>query len=378
MNPLLKLIDLGQSYWIDNLTRQMIQSGELKRRITEEGLRGMTSNPAIFNKAISKSSDYDEQIRQLLYYHTDTAKIFETLAVKDVQDACDLFRPVYDSSQGVDGFVSLEVSPYLARHTQATIEEARRLFKAVNRPNCFIKIPGTVEGLKAIEQMLYEGVNVNVTLLFAVERYETVAKTYIKALERRAEEGKDLTRVASVASFFVSRMDVLVDQLLSHRMLPGDPASATSLPQKLLGRIAVANARMAYQNFKKIFTTPRWKKLEKKGARVQRPLWASTSTKTPGYSDVMYVEPLIGENTVNTMPEDTIAAFADHGQLQTRAVEKNLTEARNDLRLLKKLGIQLDFVTQQLENEGIQKFIDPFTELLKSINAKQKELSVAK
>lgn len=377
MNPLLKLIDLGQSYWIDNLTRKMIQSGELKRRITEDGLRGMTSNPAIFNKAISKSSDYDEQIRQLLHHGSDTPKIFEALAIKDVQDACDLFRPVYDGSQGVDGFVSLEVSPYLARHTQATIEEARRLYKAVNRPNCFIKIPGTLEGLPAIEQMLCEGVNVNVTLLFAVERYEAVAKTYIKALERRATEGKDVTRVASVASFFISRMDVLVDQLLSHHLLPGDPSGAASLPKQIMGKIAVANARMAYQSFKKIFSTPRWKKLEKIGAKVQRPLWASTSTKTPGYSDVMYVEPLIGENTVNTMPEETITAFADHGQLQSRSVEKNLAEARNDLQLLKKLGIQLDFVTQQLENEGIQKFIDPFMELMKSINAKQKEFSSA-
>ncbi|OGB63870.1 MAG: transaldolase [Caldithrix sp. RBG_13_44_9] len=377
MNPLLKLIDLGQSYWIDNLTRKMIQSGELKRRITEEGLRGMTSNPAIFNKAISKSSDYNEQIRQLLHHGSDTAKIFEALAIKDVQDACDLFRPVYDSSQGVDGFVSLEVSPYLARHTEATIEEARRLYKAVNRPNCFIKIPGTLEGLPAIEQMLCEGVNVNVTLLFAVKRYEAVAKTYIKALERRAAEGRDVTRVASVASFFISRMDVLVDQLLSHHLLPEDPAGAASLPKQLMGKMAVANARMAYQSFKKIFSTPRWKKLEKKGAKVQRPLWASTSTKTPGYNDVMYVEPLIGENTVNTMPEETITAFADHGQLQSRSVEKNLAEARNDLRLLKKLGIQLDFVTQQLENEGIQKFIDPFIELMKSINAKQKEFSSA-
>ena len=378
MNPILKLIELGQSCWIDNLTRRMIRSGELKRRITEEGLRGMTSNPAIFNKAISKSTDYDEQIRQLLPGGSDPIKIFEALAIRDVQDACDLFRPVYDNSQGVDGFVSLEVSPYLARHSQATIEEARRLWKAVNRPNCFIKIPGTIEGLPAIEQMLYEGVNVNVTLLFAVERYEAVAKTYIKALERRAVEGKDLTRVASVASFFVSRMDVLVDQLLSHRLLPGDPASAESLPGQLMGKIAVANAKMAYQSFKKIFSTPRWKKLENKGARVQRPLWASTSTKTPGYSDVMYVEPLIGENTVNTMPEETITAFAEHGRLQARAVEKNLSQARNDLRQLKKLGIQLDFVTQQLENEGIQKFIDPFTELLKSITAKKQELSTAR
>jgi transaldolase len=378
MNPLLKLIDFGQSYWIDNLTRKLIQSGELKRRITEEGLRGMTSNPAIFNKAISKSSDYDEQIRQLLRSGYDTVKIFETLAIKDVQDACDLFRPVYDKSQGVDGFVSLEVSPYLARHTQATIEEARRLFKAVNRPNCFIKIPGTQEGLAAIEQMLYEGVNINITLLFAVERYEAVAKTYIKALERRAAEEKDLTRIASVASFFVSRMDVLVDQLLSHYLLPGDPAKESSLPNRLMGKIAVANAKLAYQSFKKIFNTPRWKKLEKKGARVQRPLWASTSTKTPGYSDVMYVEPLIGENTVNTMPEDTITAFADHGLLQARAVEQNLTEARDYLHSLKEMGIQLDFVTQQLENEGIQKFIDPFSELMKSIHAKQKELAAVK
>lgn len=378
MNPLLRLFDFGQSYWIDNLSRKMIVSGELKRRIDQEGLRGMTSNPSIFNKAISKSNDYDDHIRQLLQRGYDTIKIFEELAVKDVQDACDLFRPIYKESQGVDGYVSLEVSPYLARHTQGTIEEARRLFKMVNRPNCFIKIPGTVEGLPAIEQMLYEGVNVNVTLLFSVERYEAVAKTYIKALERRLVEGKDLVSVASVASFFVSRMDVLVDQLLSHRLLPGDPKNNSSLPQQLMGKIAVANAKMAYQSFKKIFQTPRWKKLQKKGARVQRPLWASTSTKTPGYSDVMYVEPLIGEHTVNTMPEETISAFADHGKLQSQAVEKNIAEARHALRSLKKLGIPLEYVTWQLENEGIQKFIEPFNELLKSINAKKQELVATK
>lgn len=378
MNPLLKLLDFGQSYWIDNLSRKMIMSGELKRRIDKEGLRGMTSNPSIFNKAISKSNDYDDHIWQLLQRGYDTIKIYEELAVKDVQDACDLFRPIYEESQGVDGYVSLEVSPYLARHTQGTIEEARRLFKMVNRPNCFIKIPGTVEGLPAIEQMLYEEVNVNVTLLFSVERYEAVAKTYIKALEQRLAEGKDLTRVASVASFFVSRIDVLVDQLLSHRLLPGVATDHSSLPKQLMGKIAVASAKMAYQSFKKIYNTPRWKKLQKKGARVQRLLWASTSTKTPGYSDVMYVEPLIGKNTVNTMPEETIDAFAAHGKLQSQAIEQNIAEARHALRSLKKLGIPLEYVTWQLENEGIQKFIEPFHELMKSINAKKQELVATK
>lgn len=375
MNPLLMLHEYGQSYWLDNLSRKMIESGELKDRITNHGLRGMTSNPKIFDNAISKSDAYDIQIKQLSGKKGSAKEIFEELAVKDVQDACDLFRPVFEESDGVDGFVSLEVSPYLARHTEETKQEARRLFKKVNRPNCYIKIPGTGEGLQAIEDMLYEGVNVNITLLFSIMRYEEVTHAYIHALERRVKEGKDITGIRSVASFFLSRIDVLVDQLLQHRMLP--PAYGKSFPkaENLLGTIGIASARVAYQSFNRIFGEDRWKKLVALGAKVQRPLWASTSTKNPKYSDVMYVEPLIGPDTVNTMPEETIAAFADHGNVEEDTVEKKVHESRIQLDQLAEVGIDLEYITQQLEDEGIQKFIDPFDALIKTIEENVKNLS---
>ena len=375
MKILLKLIEFGQSYWIDNLNRRMITSGELKKRISVQGLRGMTSNPAIFNKAISKSQDYDDQIRELAKRGLSTADIYEALVVKDVQDACDAFQPVYEESEGLDGYVSLEVSPYLARHTRETMDEARHLFQRVNRPNCFIKIPGTVEGLPAIEQMLFEGININVTLLFSVQRYEQVAHTYIKALQRRAAAGKELSGISSVASFFVSRIDVMIDQLLQHRLVPQDSTQKNALPAQLLGKIAVANAKLAYQSFKKIFNSEAWKKMATQGARVQRPLWASTSTKTPHYSDVMYVEPLIGPDTVNTMPEETITAFADHGKVQANSVEHDVERSQQYLVQLSDLGIDLDCATQQLENEGIEKFIHPFKELMNSVKEKQQSYS---
>lgn len=372
MAVLKDLINYGQSYWIDNLSREMISSGSLEHRVKEEGLRGMTSNPTIFNKAISKSNDYDAQIKALVGSGNSTSEIYEALVIKDVQNACDIFQPVYQQSNGLDGFVSLEVSPYLARHTQATMEEARKLFAAVNRPNLYIKIPGTIEGLPAIEQMLVEGINVNITLLFSVDRYEDVAKIYIHALEKRDKNGDDIHMVSSVASFFLSRIDVLVDKLLLHRILPNDPGTKA---ESLLGKIAVANAKLAYQSFKDIFQGRSWEKLVDKGARVQRPLWASTSTKNPEYRDVMYVEPLIGHNTVNTMPEETISAFADHGQINENVIEEGLEEARRDMKLLGSLGIDLRHVTQQLEDEGIQKFIDPFTELITNLIEKSEKFS---
>ncbi len=370
MNPLLKLTEYEQSYWLDNLTRAMIKNGELQKRVSEQGLRGMTSNPSIFNKAITKSEDYDEQIAQLAGQDKSTSEIYEALVVKDVQDACDILRPVYDESNGIDGYVSLEVSPYLARHAEATMDEVRRLFNAVNRPNVFIKIPGTKEGVPAIEEMLYEGININITLLFAIKSYEEVAEAYIRALERRAEEGKPIDNIASVASFFLSRIDVLVDELLQHRIIPGKAETNSSLPQQLLGKTAITSAKIAYQSFKKIFSGERWEKLAEKGAKVQRPLWASTSTKNPEYSDVKYVEPLIGPNTVNTMPEETIEAFADHGILTENSVEKDLEDAKQVLSDLEKVGIDLDRVTWQLVNEGIQKFIDPFAALMQNLSQK--------
>jgi len=378
MNSLLKLIDYGQSYWLDNLSRKMILNGELKKRVTEQGLRGMTSNPSIFNNAISKSDDYDEQIIRLVKEGKSTAEIYEALTVKDVQDACDILRPVYDESQGVDGYVSLEVSPYLAQHAEATMAEARHLFKTVNRPNLFIKIPGTKPCVPAIEQMLYEGININITLLFSIKSYEEVARAYINALDRRIKENKPIQNVASVASFFLSRIDTLVDQLLNHRILPGEEENQSHLPQQLLGQTAVASAILAYQSFKRIFSGKRWEALAEKGARVQRPLWASTSTKNPEYSDVKYVEPLIGYNTVNTMPEETIAAFADHGTAKENTIEDNLDEANQLLNDLERVGIDIDRVTWQLVNDGIQKFIDPFAVLMKNISQKREQFIAEK
>jgi transaldolase len=376
MKPLLRLIDYGQSYWLDNLSRKMILNGELEKRVSNQGLRGMTSNPSIFNNAISKSDDYDEQIARLVKEGKSTAAIYEALTVKDVQDACDILRPVYNESKGVDGYVSLEVSPYLAQHAEATMTEARYLFKTVNRPNLLIKIPGTDACLPAIEQMLYEGVNINITLLFSIESYEDVARAYINALERRINENKPVQNVASVASFFLSRIDVLTDQLLMHQIPPG--SNRDSLPHRLLGQAAVASAKIAYQSFQNIFSGKRWEALTEKGARVQRPLWASTSTKNPEYSDVKYVEPLIGYNTVNTMPEETIAAFADHGIAKENTIEENIDRAHQVLSDLKKVGIDIDKVTWQLVNDGIQKFIDPFSVLMNTISHKRQQFIAEK
>ena len=374
MNPLLQLIEHGQSYWIDNLSRHMIASGDLKKRVAEQGLRGITSNPSIFDKAITKSNDYDAQIKELIRSGKENIKeIYDALTIKDIQDACDILRPVFDESDGLDGFVSLEVSPYLARHTNETMAEARRLFKAVNRPNCLIKIPGTGEGVPAIEQMLYEGININITLLFSIQSYETVARAYIKALERRLNDKKDITKVSSVASFFISRIDVLVDELLHHRIIPEVGPDKYKKARDLLGNTAIASGKIAYQSFKKIFSGSQWEKLEKAGARVQRPLWASTSTKNPNYNDVMYVEPFIGPSTVNTMPEQTIAAFADHGKIVPNSVENDLDSAGKNFGQLAELGIDIDYVTQRLEDEGIQKFIEPYDALLKNLEEKSRK-----
>lgn len=374
MNNLLKLIDYGQSYWLDNLTRKMIKNGALRKRVEKEGLRGITSNPAIFNKAISGGKDYDTQIKQLVKQKKSITQIYEELTVKDVQDACDILKKVYDESDGLDGYVSLEVSPYLAHDTEGTLNEARRLFKKVDRVNCFIKIPGTKEGVPAIEQALYEGINVNITLLFSIQAYEAVANAYVNALEKRATEGKDIKNVASVASFFLSRIDVLTDQLLSQQIIPENTEKDYPRPENLLGEAAIASAKLAYQSFKKIFSGERWNNLVDKGASVQRPLWASTSTKDPLYSDVKYVEPLVGPDTVNTMPEVTISAFGNHGQIIENSIEKDVDKANKTFEDLEKVGIDIDFVTDQLVNEGIQKFIDPFNNLMKTLTLERNKL----
>lgn len=376
MNPLHELIGHGQSYWIDNLTRSMIRSGELKRRVEEEGLRGVTSNPKIFSNAISQGEHYDEQIGELVRAGTSVGAIYEAIAVRDIQDACDVLRGVYEESEGGDGFVSLEVSPYLAHDTGATVDEARRLFQAVDRPNVLIKIPGTPAGVPAIEQMLYEGVNINITLLFSIRAYEEVAEAYLRASERRVDDGLPIDRIASVASFFLSRIDVLTDELLSHRIRPGVTTDETVRPERLLGQAGIASAKLAYQSFKRIFAGSRWNRLVERGGRAQRVLWASTSTKNPLYSDVKYVEPLIGPHTVNTMPGRTIRAFADHGCV-SETIEADLDDAERLMHDLKEVGVDLDQVTDQLVEEGIQKFVAPFDDLLATLaEARHESLGV--
>jgi transketolase len=368
MNRTVELLAHGQSCWMDDLIRGMIRSGELARRVADEGVRGITSNPSIFAKAVTQSADYDEDIARAAEAGRSPVGIYEELIIADVRDACDILRPVYDDTACKDGFVSLEVSPHLAYDTDASIEEARRLWRLVDRPNLFIKIPGTPAGVVAIEQLLFEGININITLLFSIARYEAVAEAYLRALERRLEAGRSIQHIASVASFFLSRIDVLVDRLLRHRIVP-DRSPPDPDPRELLGRVAIANAKLAYQAFKHILESNRWIALAEKGARVQRMLWASTSTKEPSYPDLLYVEPLIGPMTINTMPRKTIAAFRDHGTVQD-TIEHGLPGARHIMADLERVGVRFDLVAAQLENEAIQKFIDPYDSLLKQLAAK--------
>lgn len=376
MNTLTDLLNYGQSYWLDNLTREKIAGGEIKNRMTHQGLRGITSNPSIFNKAIAESNSYDQQIKELVKSGSSPTMIYEMLTVKDVQDACDILTPVFEQSDGVDGFVSLEVSPYLARDTKGTIAEVHRLFKEVNRPNCYIKIPGTKEGIPAIEQMLYEGIPVNITLLFSVERYVEIAEAYIHALRRRDEEGLPVNKIVSVASFFLSRIDVLTDQLLKNRIIPEAETKANNvpLPASLVGKAGIASARLAYQKFEKIFGSEEWKKLQDKGAHVQRLLWASTSNKDPSFNDLRYVETLIGPDTVNTMPDETIEALADHGRLRKNTIEDDLDNAGHLFGWLKTFGIGIEMITRQLEDEGIRKFTDAYDQLLANIAKKSADM----
>lgn len=368
MTPLHKLSEYGQSYWLDNLTRRMIRDGELRHRVEHEGLLGVTSNPKIFDLAIAGSEDYSGQINEMVATGRSTDEIYEALVTTDIRDACDVLRPVYENTGGVDGYVSLEVSPHLAHDSGESMREARRLWDTVDRPNLFIKIPGTAEGVPVIEELLYEGINVNITLLFSVASYEAVAEAYQRALERRAQKGLPVENVASVASFFLSRIDVLVDQLLGHRIHPGRKPGGEPDPEALRGRAAIANAKLAYRSFERILASERWQVLARQGARPQRMLWASTSTKNPDYSDVMYVEPLIGPQTVNTMPGETIAAFRDHGRVR-ETVREGVTDAERTMRDLDALGIGFDQVARQLENEGVQKFIDPYDSLLANLES---------
>jgi len=372
VNPLLELKQLGQSVWLDNISRKLITSGELKRLIDEDGICGVTSNPTIFERAISQGSDYDDAMRELIGQGASDAEIYDALTVADIQAAADVLRPVFDATHGRDGYVSLEVSPRLAHDAAGTIADARRLHAAVNRPNLLIKVPATREGLPAIRQLLREGINVNVTLMFSLEHYEMVAETFIAALEDRLYKGLPIHDVASVASFFVSRTDTLVDRLLEDRMRGEGPEAARAAA--LRGRAAVANCKLVYERFKEIFGSRRFKILEEKGARVQRVLWASTSTKNPAYSDVLYVETLIGPDTVNTMPDETIAAFRDHGRARL-TVHEGLDDARALFKALAELGIDMRAVGEQLSNEGVDKFVQSFDKLFAVIAAKRRALS---
>ena len=360
----------GQSIWLDNLSRDMIQSGRLESHITNDGIRGITSNPAIFHKAITGSDLYDDQIRALAATGVPAESIYHALVIQDIRDACDAFLPLYEQSKGSDGFVSLEVSPHYAYHTDKTIDEAMSLHAAVDRANLMIKVPATEEGLPAIHHLLYHGININITLLFSIGDYEQVARTYIRAIEDRIIHHRPVDTITSVASFFLSRIDVLVDELLSHRLIPGDYQQNDRV-RELMGKAAVANAKLAFQKYKRYFQGSKWQNLASKGAKTQRLLWASTSTKNENYSDVMYIEPLIAEDSVSTMPESTLTAFEDHGEAKKHTIENDLNKAGAIFTQLSDLGIDMDFVTQQLLNEGIQKFIEPYDKLKQSIAAKR-------
>jgi transaldolase / glucose-6-phosphate isomerase len=365
MNPLRELLNQGQSVWLDFISRQLIRSGELKRLAEEDGLRGVTSNPTIFEKAIGGSADYDDSLREMLAKDrkTPVGQLYERVAIQDIQAAADVLRPVYDETSGADGYVSLEVSPHLARDTQATIAEAKRLNSSVDRPNVMIKVPATAEGIPAIEELIASGVNVNITLMFSMAHYEAVAHAYIKGLERCADPAK----VASVASFFVSRVDTMVDRQLE--------SLGTPEAKSCLGKIAIANSKVVYQRFREIFHGEGFVALRQRGARVQRPLWASTGTKNPNYSDVLYVENLIGSETVNTLPVETLNAFRDHGHVPGATVRQGLDEAATALARLKEAGLDLNAVAEKLQDDGVAAFAASFDSLMATLEKKRSSLA---
>ena len=372
-NPLLQLKALGQSVWYDNIDRSQLVSGQFKRLLDEDGICGVTANPTIFEKSISSGHAYDEQINQLIREGKSTNEIYEALIIQDIRTVADILRPIYDSANRQDGLVSLEVSPDLAHDTEGTLSEVRRFWKMVDRPNLMIKIPGTPEGIPAVLQALTEGINVNITLIFSISTYRQVAEAFISALEARRAAGEDISHMASVASFFVSRVDTLVDKLLEDKVKATSNTSEQQHLKSLEGKAAIANARLVYQDFKKIFNTPRFAALKQAGAYVQRPLWASTSTKNPAYRDVLYAEELIGPDTVDTMPFETIENFRDHGRVRL-SIEDNLEEAHQVFDAIEKIGIHYDQVTKQLQDEGVQKFADSFHTLFEGIAEKRKAI----
>jgi len=375
-NPILHLKDYGQSVWMDNLSRDILQSGELEKLIESRDVHGITSNPAIFEKAIAGNQIYDADIEAGIRAGKSVEEIYESLVFADIRNACDVLMPVYRASSGVDGYVSLEVPPSMARDTESTLNAARRYFQTLERPNLMIKIPGTPEGLPAVEAAIREGINVNVTLLFSVQSYIDTAWAYIRGLEARVEAGQDVRNVASVASFFLSRIDSKVDGRLADMAAKADNANRQAQLESAMGKVAIANAKVAYQEYKQIIATDRWQALAAKGARVQRLLWASTSTKNPEYSDVMYVDQLIGPDTVNTLPPDTIEACADHCDVANR-IETDVAAAQTLIASLSELGIDLDDVMDELLEEGIDKFVKPFDKLMDSLVTKVEQLSPA-
>jgi transaldolase len=373
MNALVELQGCGQSVWLDNISKAILDSGELKRLIDEDGLRGVTSNPTIFEKAINGSQDYDAAISQLARVDRSVDEIYEALVIDDIRRATDLFRPLFRLSDGLDGYVSLEVSPKLANETERTLEEARRLWKKVDRANVMIKVPATPAGIPAIEQLISEGINVNVTLMFSMEHYVRVAEAYVRGLQKRAQKGQSLA-VGSVASFFVSRVDSLIDKQIEDRLARVSSANERQELEPLLGKTAIANSRLVYQKFKEIFGRRAFLDMKEKGARVQRPLWASTSTKNPKYRDVLYAEELIGADTVDTMPPATIDAFRDHGQVRA-SIDQGLEEAESIFRSLARLGIDMNAATEKLQADGVKLFADSFDTLMKSLATKRESLA---
>ncbi|HEY4639847.1 MAG TPA: bifunctional transaldolase/phosoglucose isomerase, partial [Thermoanaerobaculia bacterium] len=367
-NPLVELTKTGQSIWFDQMERRLVTSGDLKRMIDEDDLRGLTSNPTIFEKAIGGSDDYDEQLRSLAAQNKSREEIYDAITIEDIGNAADVFRPVYDKCKGNDGFCSLEVSPLFASDTIGTAAEAKRLFTTLNRPNVMIKIPATPEGIPAIEESIANGININITLIFSNDVYAQVMEAYLRGLERRVAQGLPINEIASVASFFVSRIDALAEKQMEAKLKENDDPEIRSL----FGKIAIANAKLAYQLFKQTFSGERWEKLKHHGANVQRPLWASTGTKNPAYSDVLYIESLIGPDTVNTVPPATYKAFKEHGRV-AMTLEQDLDAAREVLRKFHEKGFSLDAITTKLTEDGVKSFDESFASLMTTIEARRDE-----
>lgn len=380
-NPLLEINNYGQSVWMDNLSRSLIESGDLEKQIQNYGLKGITSNPAIFEKAIAGNQVYDADIEAGIKADKPVSEIYESLIFKDIRDTCDRFKDIYEQTGGLDGYVSIEVSPHLARDTEGTVEEALRYYRAIERENVMIKIPGTPEGFPAIERVIAEGINVNVTLLFSVESYQEAAWSYIRGLEKRVKEDKPIDKIASVASFFLSRIDTKIDDLVNERLknIGTESLNEEARLRQIQGKVAIANAKLAYQKFKEIINTERWQALADKSANVQRLLWASTSTKNPDYSDVMYVNELVGEHTVNTLPPDTLEACADHCNITANPIESDVESAKQLIATLQAPDVNIDLnrVMEELLEEGIDKFIRPFDSLQQTLEDKVKQLATA-